>query len=220
MNSDLRRLEADVPDVDFESFLEKCHVADIVKNDQYYIFMDEWQEKVNLIDETEVINPEARKQMITELCSLRSKVLKHIEIKVTGLALRKYRVVFPEEICEIFLRESPDITSKIVATAVTNDILDVKGSCEVDGETFVLSEKGWTQIQVDDTVYLELVSDINSFALVDETKNAEKLFDVLNSDLRRLDADASDIDCKSFWRQNHVRVRVHHRKFCCSFESF
>ena len=140
LNTDYGRLKADSAAVDFQEFLVKMHVADIIKRAEWIVMWADWEkhwkDQVRIIDDTENLMPEVRKQLIDELGLLRGNVLTDTEKNLTKLAARKYEVVF----FGVFLFASSDLESKVKRMVEQGSTITVTGTREVGGSTMLLTD--------------------------------------------------------------------------------
>jgi hypothetical protein len=162
----------------------------------------EWKDQVRIIDETENLMPEARKQMIDELSLLRGKVLAEIEKQLGKLASRKYSVVNDGG---VNLRESSDLGSKFKKSVVKGAVITASGTREVDGVTRLLSDKGWASAtNADGKILLKAVSEIDTVALLAGVNKAAASIELLNADYSRLNKNSEPVDFKRFLDKIHV----------------
>jgi hypothetical protein len=163
---------------------------------------NEWKEQVRIIDESDNLMPEARKQMIDELGLLRGKVLAEIEKELGKLASRKYKVIHDDGVA---LCASSDLGSNVKKTLYSGSTITATGTREVDGIIRLLSDKGWASAtDAEGDALIKAVSEIDSVALLAGVRKAAASIDLLNADYGRLKADSVAVDFQEFLVKMHV----------------
>jgi hypothetical protein len=200
LNADYSRLKASSAAVDFQEFLGKINIADIVKNADWE---KEWKTRVRIIDETENMTPEARELLVKELSLLRGKVLTEIEKNLARLASRKYMVVQGHGVT---LRNPSKQGSKVTRTVTQGGIITATGMREKDGVTWLLFDRLWASTTgANGKVVLEAVSLIYPDALLAAVVRAEGLIELLSSDCARLKAEnRATVDFEEFLEGIHL----------------